>query len=36
MFDETFGEVEYEEGYGYTAHRDLFFGGKEQSVEIKK
>ena len=34
MFDEMFGEVEYEEDYGYIAHKELFFGGKEQSVEI--
>ncbi len=34
MFDETFGEVEYEEDYGYVAHKDLVFGGRKQSVEI--
>ena len=34
MLDATFGEVEYEEGYAYIGHKDLLFGGKEQSVEI--
>ena len=35
MIDVTFGEIEYEYDYGYTAHKDILFGGKEQSVEVK-
>ena len=34
MFDETFGEVDYEEDYGYTAHKELQWGDEEQSVEV--
>ena len=34
MFDETFGEVDYEEDYCYTAHKDLQWGDEEQSVEV--
>ena len=32
--DVTFGEIEYDKGCGYTAHKDILFGGKEQSVEV--
>ena len=35
MTDKTFGEVEYEEGYAYTAHKDMTVGGEEQTVEIE-
>ncbi len=34
MFDVTFGEIEYTEDYGFTAHRQFVFGGKEQSADI--
>ena len=34
MYDETFGEVEYSEDYGYICHKDITFGEVEQSVEI--
>ena len=34
MTDETFGEVEYCEDYGYIAHKDIVFGGNKLSVEI--
>ena len=31
MQDVTFGEVNYSEEYGYTVHKNVLFGGKEQS-----
>ncbi len=34
MIDETFGEVEYSEDYGYIGHKDIMFGGTESSVEV--
>ena len=34
MNDVTFGEIEYSEEYGYTVHKNILFGGKEQSVEV--
>ena len=34
MTDKTFGEIEYDEEYGYIGHTTLVFGGDEQSVEV--
>lgn len=34
MKDETFGELEYEEDYGYTGHQTILFGGKEQTADV--
>lgn len=33
MFDETFGEVDYEEDYCYTAHKDLDDNGVAVLIE---
>ena len=34
MFDETFGEVDYEEDYCYTAHKDLQWGDEMQYKDL--
>lgn len=34
MKDKTFGNIEYSEDYGYIAHKNVIFGGEEQSVEV--
>ena len=34
MIDETFGEIEYSEDYGYIGRKNIPFGGNENSVEI--
>ncbi len=34
MIDETFGEVEYSEDYGFITHKDIEFGGSKSSIEI--
>jgi hypothetical protein len=31
MIDETFGEVEYFEDFGFIAHKDIEFGGSKSN-----